>query len=76
VDAVVAGDALFYQLFEIADVYERNDGAVEVWLEEVTGVEYGAYPIDFLEVALVVAANDESVSVRFKRGFSGVVSFI
>jgi len=37
-----------------------------VRFDQATCVEDGAYPIEFLEVALVVAENDKGVSVRFK----------
>lgn len=64
--AIVIEEAFFNQVFDVAYGNKRDDGAFVVRFEQATGVEYGAYPIEFLEVVLVVAENDKSVSVRFK----------
>lgn len=66
VPAIVIEEAFFNQVFDVANGNKRDYGAFVVRFEQATGVEYGAYPIEFLEVALVVAENDKSVSVRFK----------
>lgn len=64
--AIVIEQAFFNQVFNVANGDKRDDRAFVVRFEQATGVEDGAYPIEFLEVALVVAENDKSVSVRFK----------
>ena len=64
--AFIVKEAFFNQVFDVANGNKRDYRAFVVRFEEATGVEYGAYPIDFLEVALVVAENDKRVSVRFK----------
>lgn len=64
--AVIVKEAFFYQVFDVANGDKCDNGAFMVRFEEATGVEDGAYPIEFLEVALVVAENDKRVSVRFK----------
>ena len=63
---IVIEEAFFNQVFDVANGNKRDDGAFVVRFDQITGVEDGAYPIELLEVALVVAENDKSVSVRFK----------
>jgi len=66
VEAVIVKEAFFNQVFDVANGNKRDYGAFVVRFEQATGVEYGAYPIEFLEVALVVAEHDKRVSVRFE----------
>ncbi|PKO99351.1 MAG: hypothetical protein CVU03_02100 [Bacteroidetes bacterium HGW-Bacteroidetes-2] len=64
--AIVIEQAFYNQVFDVANGYKRDDGAFVVRFEQATSVEDGAYPIEFLEVALVVAENDKRISVGFK----------
>lgn len=64
--AVIVKEAFFNQVFDVANRDKRDYRAFVIGFYQATGVEDGAYPIKFLEVALVVAEHDKSVSVRFK----------